>query len=230
MKVYKYCLIGICVFFFVRCSQNEIKRNPCTNKISLISPTDSFKNITIDYRLKSIPLQNSIEEQLGEVVCGTLINFGLILENQEIIKIQYRKKCQDEIGIISCYKELFSVEALLNENGNILFGHESIPIDSIKYRIRDKFWDDGSFYYNKTSVQWETQTPKDSIEKVFSSIKDGYLLIYEKMAEKHFTKKVCELKPAQLTKLKEELPFSIELSLYRVIPPPPPIPVDSLYK
>ncbi|WP_146169736.1 hypothetical protein [Kordia periserrulae] len=170
---------------------------------------------------------------MEKLVCGALTNFGLILENQEVIKVQYRKKCQDGIGMISCYKEQFSIKALLNEKGSVLFAYESIPIDSIKYWIRDNFWDDGTYYYDKTSVQWETETPKDSIEKVLSTIKDGYLLIYEKLSQKLFAKKVCELQPAEMQQLKEQLSFTIQLNMeYKIPPPPPPppIPAASVYK
>ncbi|WP_298518192.1 hypothetical protein [uncultured Kordia sp.] len=224
--LYVWFLFG---FLFTACNQTQVKSEVhqskyCTNQMSLFSVPDSLKKITIDYQLEAKPLLKSIEEKLDTNVCGELVGFGLILENEDVVKVKYRKMCDD--GMISCYLGRKEANVILNLKGLLLIEHEIVPMDSVKFWMRKNFLKKKVIKYKRTSVLWDVETPKDSIEKAFAAIRDGYLLVYENLAQELFSKKICELKTSEIDTLKKRLPFTVELDLKRTIllpPPPPPI-------
>lgn len=229
MKKAKFLyLFLLSIFFFIGCSpkQTKIKTSNskyCANELSLLSISDSLKKITIDYSLEEKPLLSSIEEKLGENVCGELVSFGLILKNEDVIKIQYQKICDD--GIIFCGRKPWKAKILLNEHGLLLIDYELSSIDSVKHWLHQNLMNGKGVKFKETSIQWQTETPKDSIEKTFANIMDGYLLKYEDLSQQLFLKKICDLETSQINILKEKLSFKLQLELEEliIIPPPPPI-------
>ncbi|MEM6685051.1 MAG: hypothetical protein AAF617_04575 [Bacteroidota bacterium] len=223
----KFFIIIICfVLFVVGCEQNKPNqvRTPtyCSNELRLLSTPDSLKKITIDYSLQVRPLVNSIEEKLGKAVCDETVSFGLQLANQDIVNVHYEKFCDD--GIISCFRRRFEVEVQLNQDGLVLADFELIPIDSLQFWMRTHCIDGELIYKSETAVRWDVETPKDSIEKVFATIKEGYRRIYKDYAQASFSKSICELTDSEIKTIKKVLPYTIRLDLERLdlIPPPPP--------
>ena len=217
------------VLFLVGCKQKEQVSNidtttHCPNEVHLFSVADSLKKIKVDYQLETKSLLRSLEEKLSTNVCGEFVVFGLTLTNGDMVKVKYKKMCNN--AMISCFIRRHEARALLNKNGLLLMEHELILIDSIKYWMRDNYIDGEVIYKNKTSICWYENAPKDSIEKVFTNIKQGYNMIYKSYSQEIFSKKICDLNVKELNFLKETFPLTIRLDLERtnLIPlPPPPI-------
>jgi len=199
--------------FFVACTEKQVKDKYCSNERSLLSIPDSIKQITIDYSLQIKPLFNSIEKKLGKNLCWNLTSFGLILTNKDVVQVEILRKCKS--AIISCFIRHPEVHIILNQKGMVMIENEITSIDSVKFWIGKNFPNDAKYGLEEISIRWDTETPKDSIEKAFVNITDGYLQSYQKMAQKLFSKNLCDLKIVQLDSLKEQLPIKIRLELNR---------------
>jgi hypothetical protein len=214
-------------FFFAACTQKETKSEVknskyCVNELSLLSIPDSIKQITIDYSLKAEPLFNSIAKKLDKDLCLDMTSFGLVLANKEVVKVEVFKKCNHRV--FSCFVRHPEVKILLNKKGMLMIENEITSIDSVKFWLGENFPNDNKYDLKEISINWDEKTPKDSIEKVFTMITDGYLQSYNKMSQKLFLKNVCELTIFQVDSLKDKLPIKINLELGKqFVPPPPPI-------
>lgn len=196
--------------------------------MTLVSVPDSLKIISLDYNVTANQLLDSLEAKLDNDVCDEFVSFGLRLQNQDVVQIRYEKRCQD--NIISCFGRYFEVNALLNQDGLLLMGHEIITIDSIKHWMRTNFTDKGNITYAKVLFGWDEKTPKDSIEKVITTIKDGYQMVYEDLSQAVFSKNVCDLEASQVKRLHKLIPFTISFDLVRThhLPPPPTSEIETL--
>ncbi len=214
------------MLFFAACEQSKVEDIFCTNEKRLVSLPDTLPKITLDYQLEAKLLISSVEKQLGINVCDKPANFGVILANNDIVLVQLHKLFCDN-GIISCYIRRDEAQILLNAEGTLLIEHELVAIDSVKYWLEDNLWNRNKINYKKTSLSWDKETPKDSIEKTFSNIKEGYLLSYRKQAKTCFKKTICDVSTDQLDSLQKQLPIEIRLELNKFpIPPPPPIQIE----
>lgn len=230
MKKMNFLYVLAFLFLFIECSpkqaKNEVSNSKyCANELSLLSVSDSLKKIKIAYHLEEKQLLSSIEEKLGDDVCGELVSFGLILKSEDVVKVQYRKMCDD--GMILCGKRYWNAKMLLNEEGLLLIDYELSSIDSVKHWLHQNLLNGKGVKFKETSLKWEAKTPKDSIEKTFTAIMDGYLLKYEDLSQQFFSKKICDLETSQINILKEKLSFKLQLELEEliIILPPPPIEV-----
>jgi len=223
---------GLLVFalLFLACNSKQSDENLtdskyCSNEISLFSTQDSLHKITIDYKLDSDSIINSIENILNKDLCWNIVNFGLVLTNNKPVKVHLLKECND--GIIRCFRRFPEVNILLNQKGLLLIENDIIQIDSVKFWIHKNFPNDEEFDFEEISIKWTTETPKDSIEKTFENIIDGYLMNYSDISQKLFSKNICDLSKNQVDSLKTKLPFKIRLGMGRqMIPPPPPPPIN----
>ncbi len=193
----------------------------CSNEINLFSTPDSIHKITIDYKLDSDSIINSIENILDKDLCWNMVNFGLALTYNKPVNVHLLKECND--GIIRCFRRFPEVNILLNQKGLLMIENDIIPIDSVKFWIHKNFPNDEEFDFEEISIKWTTETPKDSIEMAFGNIIDGYLMNYSEISQKFYSKNICDLTENQVDSLKTELPFKIRLGMGRqIIPPPPP--------
>lgn len=229
--ILKYSLLYL-TLFFAACSSNQVddKLNEskyCENEISFFSITDSFQSIKIDYNDLSDSVLNSIENKLQIDLCWKKVDFGLELTQMEPVKVQLLKECDD--GIIRCLIRFPEVKVLLNHKGQLMIENNVIPIDSTKFWIHKNFPNSDDFDLEEILIIWTTETPKDSIEKAFVNIIDGYLLNYEELSLKSFSKNICDLTESQVDSLKNILPFNVRLGMGRLIIPPPP-PTDEQLK
>jgi hypothetical protein len=226
-----YILI-IITLFFTSCASKENDKNfdntlknksskYCINEISLFSIDDSLQEISIDYDLEEDSIMKFIEKELNKDLCWNLVSFGIELPNNNPIKVQLLKKCNS-----FCRTNFYSeVSILLNQNGISLIQNEFfVPIDSIKHWIHKNFPSNNSFDKKEISIKWTKETPKDSIEKTFVNIVDGYLLNYEDLSHNLFSKSICDLSENQIESLKSELPFKVTLEMGTITrPQAPPI-------
>ena len=229
--ILKYSLLYL-ILFFAACSSNQanekLKESKyCENQISFYSIKDSLQSIKIDYNDVPDSILNSIENKLQMNLCWKKVDFGLELTNTEPVKVQLLKECDD--GIIRCFRKYPEVRVLLNQKGLLMIETDIIPIDSMKFWIQKNFPNSDDFDLEEISIEWTTETPKDSIEKAFVNIIDGYLLNYEELSQKSFSKNICDLTESQVDSLKNILPLKIRLGMGRSIVPPPP-PTDEQLK
>ncbi|AXG71860.1 hypothetical protein KORDIASMS9_04118 [Kordia sp. SMS9] len=212
------------MLFFAACDRLKVEDAFCANEKRVFSLPDSLQKITLDYQLEAKPLMSYIEKQLGIDLCQKPANFGVILANNNAVTVQLHKIfCVD--GIISCFIRRDEAQISLNKEGVLLVEQELVAIDSITYWLEANLLNRKKINYKKTSLSWETDTPKDSIEKTFVNIKKGYVLSYRKRTTEFFKKTICDVSSHQLDSLQKLLPLTIRLELNKFpIPPPPPIP------
>jgi hypothetical protein len=228
MKKMIFLYVFSFLFPFIGCSPKQAKVSNskyCSNELSLLSISDSLKKIKINYSLEEQPLLNSIAKKLEKNLCWKTIHFGLVLGNEDAINVYLQRECDK--NIVSCYNRGGEASILLNKNGHLLLEYEIVSIDSVKYWMQKNFLNTNENHYKKVSIRWDTKTPKDSIEKAFINVMDGYFLKYEDLSQQLFSKKVCDLETSQINILKKKLPFKLRLQFGEqfLTPPPPPIEV-----
>ncbi|MEZ4804724.1 MAG: hypothetical protein R2852_04370 [Bacteroidia bacterium] len=224
MKLTSINSLLLWLIIFTACSPNRSEDNLkvskyCANEISLFSVPDSLQSIKIDYSLKPDSFFNTIANKLNKDLCWKMTSFGLKLNTSEPIKVQLFDKCED--GINRCGFRRPEVRILLNQTGKLMIERDIIPIDSVKYWIYKHFPNSVEYDLEEISFEWAIEANKDSIEKVFSNIIDGYLLKYEKLAKVSFSKNICNISKSQVDSLKSILPFKVRLGIKRIIKLPP---------
>lgn len=213
-RTLKYNFI-ILSFFLVFC-KTEKKIESCTNRVKLLSTKETKKCFSINYNLKKDSLINFLSHKFPEKKCWDLINFDLKLSNNRVINVEFiNQKCNYKFitRTNSFRRKLSEVEILLNKKGLLLYDNDVIPINSIKFRIEDKFPNNFRYDLQEISIDWEKETPKDSIEKTLINITEGYLLKYSKLSKETFSKEICDLSEQEVDSLKKKLPFKIKLDL-----------------
>lgn len=229
MKKMNFLYVLSFLFLFIGCSPKQAKKEIsnskyCANELSLLSVSDSLKKIKIDYSLEEEPLLNSIAKKIDTELCLKTIHFRVILANEDVANMYVQRECDK--NIVSCYNRGTETYILLNKNGHLLMKDGVITIDSVKYWMRKNFSSKDDDHYKRVSIRWDTKTPKDSIEKTFTNVMNGYLLTYEDLSQQLFSKKVCDLETSQVNILKKKLPFKLRLQFGEQFLTPPPPPID----
>lgn len=207
------------ILIITACSSIQSDRKYCSNEINLFSIQDPLKSISIDYTKEPDSIMSNIESILKKDLCWNMVYFGLELSNSKPVKVQLLKECED--STLRCFRQFPEAQILLNQKGQLMIEYERTPIDSVKFWINKNFPNKVNNDLEEISIKWTVQTPKDSIEKTFENIIDGYLLNYSTLSLKLFSKDVCDLSKSQIDSLKVLLPFKLSLGMGSSIPPPP---------
>ena len=229
----KYIYLGIIAIVNASCSAPTKKVQPipekyCENEIRLFSISDSLTSIIIDYNIEPDSIMKAIGDKLQKDLCWKVLDFGLDINNMKPIHVKLHKKCLD--GTIRCSGSYPEVSILLNQQGLLMIENDIISIDSVKFWIYENFPNNYEYDLKEISIMWTMETPKDSIEKTFINVVDGYLMNYEELSIELFSKNICKLSEMQVDSLKNRLPFNIQLGMGLVLippppPPPPPLPI-----
>lgn len=203
---------------YLESTKEPVSSQYCANQIALFSIPDSLEVLTIDYSLEVDTIIASIEQQLDQDICWKEISFGLALPNENPLKVDILLECAS--ATIICGRRFPKVEILMNQRGQILIAGQGIPIDQVKFWLDNNLPVDNS--WEGISIHWRSPPPKDSVEKVFENIIEGYLMSCEQLSQQLFSEQVCNLSNQQLNYLKEQLPFKVELDLNLIAPLPPP--------
>ncbi|UPQ78870.1 hypothetical protein M0M57_14775 [Flavobacterium azooxidireducens] len=215
-------------FLFVLFSYEKPSRF-CKNELFIIS-TDSL----LKFNLKLNQLKDSLAKDVEHFfydsdICDKNINFGLILSNKEVVNVSVFKEC--DLNLLMSNRNRFSI--LLNHKGQLLLDEDMTTIDSIPNKILKQFINDYSGYEKHYSpyqnlhnqsffVNWRLLTPKDSIEKVLLKTQEGFVKIYDELANKRYSKNLCELNEKELFELKNGFDCHLVLDFFPLPPPPPP--------
>lgn len=205
----------------------------CKNELFVIS-SDSLPKFNLKLNQPEDSLAKDVERFFYKSdICDKDINFGLILENKEIVNVHIFKQC-DKLLISNRNR----ISILLNHKGQLLLEEDITSIDSIPSKILKQFINDYSGYekhyspYQNLSsqsffVNWRLLTPRDSIEKVLLKTQEGFIKIYDEIARKRYNKNLCELNEKELLELKNGFDCNLILDFFSLpfpTPPPPPPP------
>lgn len=212
--------VQILLFFLLlsACAKN----NNCKNKTALIAPEPEVPTLQLNYNQSPEELIKTIEKLFPADICWQEKNVGLVLDHQ-VIKTTFLKMCLD--GTI-LHQARSKVYLLLNQAGEVLLNQERIPIDAIEDWIANNFTKDLTVGKDEIVFTWTQATPKAQIEKVFQQLTNGYLRVYDQLAQQEFGKAVCTLEKKELNDLSAMLGFRIKLGFggTHLPPPPPPSP------
>lgn len=193
----------------------------CLNEIKLFSVVDSVEKIEINYNVDPDSTMSSIENVLNKDLCWNEVSFGMLLSNYEPVNVHLQKECDRRLEASGCSSP--EVRIMLNRNGIVMLEGIIMPIDSVKFWIEKNFPDEQELSREEIVVDWDFSAPKDSIEKTFKNIVEGYLRNYAKLSDRLFGKNTCELSLKQIDSLKRTLPFKIKLGMGEFVLPPPQI-------
>ena len=217
----QYFLLAIFLFLFSCNKEKNTTSLFCKNEIQLFSVNDTIPILKLNYHHSENQMLDSIEKELKQDLCFNKIDFGLPLDNRNIVSVYVIKECPK--NMIVCYLSHPKARILLNKYGDLMLNNNIIPIDSIQYQIQEIFLNDNTYDLEETFIKWTEETPRDSIEKTFENIIAGYLLVYDSIALETFNKKTCSLTQEELNQLKKDLAFSVKLDIGSLVLAPPKI-------
>lgn len=234
---YYFLYFGIAIvaitFLFILFSYEKPSKF-CKNELFVIS-SNSLPKFNLKLNQPKDSLTKDVERFFYKSdICDRDINFGLILENKEIVNVHIFKQCN--LNLLMSSRNRISI--YLNHKGQLLLDEDITSIDSIPNKILKQFINDYSEYEKKYSpyqnlrrqsffVNWRLLTPKDSIEKVLLKTQEGFVKIYDEISRKRVNTSLCNLNMNELNKLKKEFNCHLVLDFYPIplppLPPPPPI-------
>ena len=208
-------IYGVLIFTLVvtscnrKLNQHDLTESEyCANEINLFSIPDSMSSIDFDYNLSKDSIVEIIQNEFEEDICNEVVYFGLQFDYP--IKVKFLKECFNHTV---CFRIHSAVNISINPRGYLRLNSEIIPIDSLKSWIGSNYPSDEPYKHQEVSIKWSERVPTDSLKKVFSNIVDGYLLNYEVLAHKLYSKSICDLSNSQVDSLKIELPFNLKLNI-----------------
>ncbi len=207
-------LVLIFLIFLSSCNFNQKnaaqKNNEfCQNEIALIKPNDSLKILNLKLASKPDSLLNIIEKELKYVFCYEVTTFGIKIDKTPIKTFVF-KECPD-------LKVHFfpRLEILLNnKNKALLENSEIIDIDSIPNWFLYNFPDKAKQSWQKNHIRfyWSNLMTEKQINNGIKLIIKGYLNKINAISKEIYNKDVCDLTGAELLKIKEKIPFELELA------------------
>jgi hypothetical protein len=206
--------LAILLLLFSCSKEKNTTSRYCENEIQLFSVADTIPVLQLNYHHPESQILDSIEQALKQDLCFNKVDFGLSLDDGNVISVYVLKEYPT--NVIVCYISHPKARILLNKYGDLMLNNNIVLIDSVPYFLREAFINN-TYDLEETFIKWTEETPRDSIEKTFKNIIAGYLLLYDSMALETFNKKTCSLTPEELNQLKKDFPFIVKLDIGRLV-------------
>jgi hypothetical protein len=206
---------AFCILLLITsCNSEEItdKKNYCQENLEyLFSVPDSIPQFEIDYGLSKDSIFDFIESHFQNDSCWHHRIFGLILDSNITVKVNYSKACPTDYYTIDCggiYSKQFKVS--LNTFGEIYMEGEISETNKIVSSVYNKY--PHKYSSNVFSIiKWRNNTPSDTIKTVLKETVRGYSYCYEKLANDIFNKNLHQLNIRELDSITSILPFDLKI-------------------
>ena len=226
----------MCVFNSCNVPKPELKAvlkpKYCSNQITILTGS-AQKTVNYNLDFSKEELYNSFATQLDTNICNSFcaFNTNITIDSNMTVPIEFitHRICPEDT--FSNYPQacvlLQSIELLINANHQILFEGEIVDVDSLELKIKyltfNRFFEEGNrnviFY-----VVWNKNVGSNFRRTTIKKVIDGYLHAMDLIANKRYSKKVCELNFTEMKELKTHRKLKFCLRDY--LPPPPPILLD----
>lgn len=178
----------------------------------LFSVNDSIPKFEIDYSQDKDSIFDFIESHFENDSCWHNRSFGLIMDTNTVVKINYSKSCSSDY-YIACgrgYRYNTVFRASLNSQGELLMEGEISEPNQIAHAVFNKFANQ-NFPHVFSIIKWKSNTPTNTIKHVLTEIIRGYSLCYTKLAHDIFNKELHQLNTIQMDSLTKIIPFDVKL-------------------
>ena len=202
------------------CNTNSSNTNEnshyCDNEISLISTFDTIpkvNNTLFDIRDN---FEVIVRNHFDSIYCCKDVRLNVIHAIDSIdnvwLSVNYYYGCD---GCHTCnYQRLVT---LLNKKGQVLFGPDIIPLDSLEHRIYEYYSSIGEQGFPETyknvhiSLQWDKFVSNILFSKYVEKIISGYLKFLNERCKAQYNNKLCRLKIIELKQLSKNIPFNLHI-------------------
>ena len=216
----------ICGGLISSCQRNLILSHSNTTQVQdqIFGIHDSLVKINVDFKKNTFDAFTQIDSHFNYNICHQLTPFAYPLSTGELLKLYIIKDCPED-WIICRQAPHFKIN--MNTQGKILIKNDILnDISEISTLMVDNFPNErvGERWI---TFKWTDNIPIDSLEKVFTSIKIGYLKIYQNVARHLYNgQSFYKINRADRDSILLDLPHKIVLDIGSFgfpLPPPPPI-------
>lgn len=223
VKPYYFLFVFYFLLLLTACSDEEVVESHlspskyCANELVLFSVGDTVPLMRFDNSIKGDSLiAEFLEKEIGKDICDSLIEYGIVIDTQTILKVTFNKYC----SVIRCGPGPF-VTILMNNEGVVLFNGEVCSIDSVQKKLLSSYENIG-YLSDRIYIKFDAEVKIEDGKQLLTELIKGYQYRTEEKANKKYGLSICDLNKEQLKWLIESCQFKV---LYgRIVPPPPPPP------